>query len=74
MTAPDLTVHVRRRMAQRGISEEDIRSALGRTVGHPAATSTGNIWVYGHSSTGRILKVLLTPDKLTVVTAAWPDE
>jgi hypothetical protein len=61
-------------MALREISEDDLWAALDRPNGHPAATATGNIWVYGYATGGRILKVLLTPDKMTIVTAAWPDE
>lgn len=61
-------------MLERGISEDDVWAALARTDGQPSATSTGNIWVFGYSANGRILKVLLTPDKTTIVTAAWPDE
>ncbi|GAB3279052.1 hypothetical protein GCM10027589_05430 [Actinocorallia lasiicapitis] len=72
MPKPRLTLHVKQRMAQRGITEDDLWAALGRrTRTHPG--NSGNIWVYGHAPGGRILKVCLTPDEQTVVTAVWPD-
>lgn len=74
MTDPHLTHHVKERMAQRGITEEDIRSALRRRDGGPKPAMSGNIWVFGYAGRGRILKVLLNKEQDRVVTAAWPDE
>ncbi|WP_433351718.1 DUF4258 domain-containing protein [Microtetraspora malaysiensis] len=74
MPKPVLTQHVRDRMAQRGISEEEIWTALARRRGNPMSTSTGCIWVFGYLPGNRILKVLLTADETTIVTAARPEE
>ncbi|MEV5412179.1 DUF4258 domain-containing protein [Thermopolyspora sp. NPDC052614] len=74
MPKPRLTQHVRDRMRQRGISEEEIWAALARRRGNPQATASGSIWVYGYVPGGRILKVLLTADETTIITAAWPGE
>jgi hypothetical protein len=71
--AKRLTRHARDRMAQRGITEEDIDSALRRTSrSEPGAP--GTIWVYGYTTTGRELKVCVdVHDRDRVVTVAWPD-
>jgi hypothetical protein len=74
MDEPALTGHAKERMLERGITEEDIRTALKRRHGRPTSASFGKIWVFGYSSTGRILKVLLTAEQDVIVTAAWPDE
>jgi Domain of unknown function (DUF4258) len=69
-----LSKHAEDRMAQRGITEADVSSALNRRSGKPRAGNNGNIVVLGYASGGRILKVVLTPDQEEIVTAAWPDE
>lgn len=71
--SPHLTSHVKQRMAQRGISEEDLESALSRTTGPPRPAGFGKVWVFGYAATGRILKVLVTTEQDVVITAAWPD-
>ena len=60
-------------MAERSVTEDDVRSALGRRIGSPAAASPGKVWVYGYAGGGRILKVLLTSDEEAIITVAWPD-
>jgi hypothetical protein len=75
---PELTDHVRNRMARRGITEEQIYTALAReqrrTPGEP-----GTIWIHGlvpgdetHREP-RTLKVCITADRKRVITAAWRD-
>ncbi len=61
-------------MADRGITEEDIRVALTRRSGQPRGRTNGAIQVLGYASGGRILKVVLTPDQEAIITVAWPDE
>jgi hypothetical protein len=72
MPEPVLTDHVRKRMAKRGITEEQIRTALRReqrrTPGEP-----GTIWIHGLVEGGDTLKVCLPTDMSIVITAAWPD-
>jgi hypothetical protein len=68
MTEPRFTAHAIQRMAERGITEDEIRNALTHRTGTPTPGSPGKIWVFGHSGQGRILKVLLTSDEETIVT------
>jgi hypothetical protein len=75
---PELTGHVKKRMAKRGITEEQIYTALGReqrrTPGEP-----GTIWVHGIVPAddiireARILKVCIPTDRSRIITAAWRD-
>ncbi len=75
---PELTDHVRQRMAKRGITEEQIYVALAReqrrTPGEP-----GTIWIHGivpgddNYRASRTLKVCVTADRTRIVTAAWRD-
>lgn len=71
---PRLSKHAEERMADRGISEEDVRRALNRRSGKPRVASNGNIVVLGYATGGRILKIVLTPDQKEIITLAWPDE
>lgn len=72
MLKPVMTDHVRQRMQQRGISEDQIYTALSheirRTPGQP-----GTIWIHGLVGEGEILKVCISVDNAKIVTAAWPD-
>jgi hypothetical protein len=61
-------------MAAREITEEDVRLALNRPSGSPRVGSNGKIAVLGYALRGRILKVVLTPDRQEIITTAWPDE
>ena len=66
--------HVRERMAERRVTEEDVSTALRRwfreTPGPP-----GGIWIWGYTQNGRILKVgVRATDRQLVITVAWPDE
>ena len=61
-------------MADRDISEEDIRRALNRRSGEPRVGNNGTIVVLGYATRGRILKIVLTPDQKEIITLAWPDE
>jgi hypothetical protein len=71
MPRPDLTKHVREQMEARDITEEQIYTALAhetrRTPGQP-----GTVWIHGLVDGGEILKVCVSVDQSTVVTAAWP--
>lgn len=71
---PRLSPHARDRMAERRITDADVRSALNRRYGQPRVGSNGKIVVLGYASRGRILKVVLTPDQEEIITLAWPDE
>lgn len=75
---PELTSHARKRMAIRGITEEQVYIALAReqrrTPGEP-----GTIWIHGlvpgddKSREARTLKVCVTTDRKVITTAAWRD-
>ncbi len=69
-----LSKHAEERMAERDISEEDIRRALDHGSGEPRVGNNGTIVVLGYAAHGRILKIVLTPDQEEIVTMAWPDE
>ncbi|MGH3227307.1 MAG: DUF4258 domain-containing protein [Streptosporangiaceae bacterium] len=71
---PRLSKHAEERMADRDISEEDIRRALSRRSGDARVGNNGTIVVLGYATRGRILKIVLTPDQEEIVTLAWPDE
>lgn len=71
---PRLSQHARDQMVARQITETDVRSALNRPSGGPRVGSNGMIVVLGYASGGRILKVVLTPDRGEIITVAWPDE
>lgn len=71
---PRLSQHARDQMQARQVTEADIRSALNRNFGQPRVGSNGKIAILGYASRGRILKVVLTPDKQEIITVAWRDE
>jgi len=71
---PRLSHHARQRMADRSITEADIRSALNRRSGQPRIGNNGMIVILGYAARGRILKMVLTPDEEEIITLAWPDE
>jgi hypothetical protein len=65
--------HAREKMAERGISEEDVESALSRPSGNPTPGQPGTIWLWGYAAGSRILKVCVPmADHEFVITAAWP--
>jgi hypothetical protein len=65
--------HAIERMAERGITEEDVGWALRRRQ-RTSPGSPGTIWVYGYAR-GRLLKVNVnTDDQEYVRTVVWADE
>lgn len=66
--------HAKDQMRARQITLDDVRSALSRRSGAPRVGSNGAIVHLGYTNSGRILKVVLTPDREVVITLAWPDE
>lgn len=68
---PDLSPHARQRMAQRGITGEDVRSALKRRSGQPRPGDNGRIVILGYARQGRILRMVLTPDQQVIVSVMW---
>jgi hypothetical protein len=61
-------------MTERQVTDADLRTALNRPSGSPRVGSNGKIVVLGYTGRGRILKVVLTPDREEIITVAWPDE
>ncbi len=59
--------HARQRMAERQISESDVENALAHATGDPVPGDTDRIVVFGYASGHRILKVVLSGDRQTVV-------
>ena len=60
--------HARQRMAKRQISQSDVEAALKHTIGQPQPGDGGNLIFRGYAPDQRILKVVLSGDKQTVVT------
>ena len=74
MPRPRLSQHARDQMQERKITEEQVYRALNRPRGQPKIGSNGKIAVLGYAEGSRILKVVLTPDRVEIITVAWPDE
>lgn len=68
----DYSGHAQRRMAQRGITKEDVEFALSRTVGGPLPGDNGNVVHCGIGTKGRRLRVVLASDGV-VVSAFWEE-
>jgi hypothetical protein len=51
-----------------------VRLALSRPRGAPSVGNNGRIIVFGYATRGRILKVVLTPDRQTIITVMWLDD
>jgi len=67
------TRHSLERLAQRGITKEDVEYAINHPNGNKTPGQMGSVWVYGHTGSGRILKVCVaTDDPTRVITAVWP--
>jgi hypothetical protein len=69
-----LTRHAEERLRQRGITTEDVISALNREI-RTSPGQPGTTWVWGYAAAGRILKVCVRRDaeEDVVITAVWPD-
>lgn len=68
---PIFSRHAKRRLALRGITEADVLVALSRALGPPEAGDGGNLVIDGYSREGRLLRVILSPDRGLVVSAMW---
>ena len=73
MPDPLLTRHALERMAERGITEDQVHAALTHEL-YRTPGQAGTIWVHGLAGRGETLKVCVTVDMSTVITAAWPDQ
>jgi hypothetical protein len=66
------TAHARQRMAERGITEGDIKQAKRHPVGPPEPGALGTVVIEGVASGGRHLKVVQsTTDSDLVVSLYW---
>lgn len=64
--------HARERMVDRGVTEEDVTWALRRRIGAPEPGQPGSVWIRGHASGNRVLKVCVrSSDFNYVITVAW---
>ena len=52
---------------ERDITEDEVINALNRPTGPPQAGDKGRIVVLGYGSGSRILKIVLTLDRQTIV-------
>jgi hypothetical protein len=65
------SAHARKRMQERGITEEDVENALRRQTGNRPG-EPGTMWIEGFAVGSRILSVCVTlPSRRHVTTAAW---
>jgi Domain of unknown function (DUF4258) len=70
---PKWTQHSLDRLAERGITKEDVEWALNHPTGSKLPGQIGSTWVFGFTQGGRILKVCVaTDDPTRVITAVWP--
>lgn len=68
---PALTRHAEERMAQRGITEADVRVAWSNQ-NEDQPGDWGSVWVCGWAPGGRRLKMCVTlPNRDKMITAAW---
>jgi hypothetical protein len=63
--------HARGRMAERGISQKDVESALRRTTEVRPGTGLGNLQVKGYDERGRLLEVVVRSDDREFVVTVW---
>jgi Domain of unknown function (DUF4258) len=64
---PSYSQHARERMTEREITEDEVINALNRTTGPPQPGDNGRIVVFGYGTGSRILKIVLTSDRQTIV-------
>ena len=64
--------HASERMAQRGISEEQVYAALAHEQRRSPGQG-GTVWIHGLTDQGP-LNVCVSADQTKVITAAWPGE
>ena len=72
MPRPVITGHAWQRMAKRGITEEQVYTALRREQRRTPGEA-GTIWIHGLVDGGDILKVCVTIDMSIITTVAWRD-
>ena len=59
-------------MAERGITEVDVETALLQPIGDPSPGQPGSVVLPGYAPGGRILKVCVqASDREHVITAYW---
>jgi hypothetical protein len=61
--------HALQRMAERHITPDEVESALRHATGPPTPGDNGNLVVFGYAPGQRILKIVLSADKKTLVSA-----
>lgn len=71
VNSPNFSSHAKKRLVQRGISEDDVLTALSRPLGPPQAGDGGNLAIDGYSREGKVLRVILNADQDVVVSAMW---
>jgi hypothetical protein len=64
--------HAKERMAERGVTEEDVELALRRRVGVRPG-DPGTIWIDGNGAGDRIIPVCVPiADQGFIITVGWP--
>ena len=67
-----LTHHAKSRMVQRGITHDDVESAINHPVGPADAGAPGSIWLEGITPGGRRLRMCVDAnDQSIIITVAW---
>jgi hypothetical protein len=68
------TRHALQRMAERGVTREDVEQALNRQVGQTRSGRPGNLVKSGYATGGRILGVVVSAADERVVVSVWRSE
>ena len=63
--------HARARMLQRDIAEADVEAVLRRPLGEALPGDGGNLVLDGYCRGIRLLRVIVTSDRMHVVTVMW---
>lgn len=68
---PELSQHARDRMAQRGVTFDDVVSVVNRPLRGPLPGDGGNLVFEGYTQGARLLRVITTSDRSLVVSVMW---
>lgn len=68
---PELSQHARDRMAQRGVTQEEVMAVVNRPLRGPIPGDRGNLVFEGYTRGTRVLRVITTSDRSLVVSVMW---
>ena len=72
MTEPlRLVFHATVRLAERGVTEDDVRSALNHPIGNPSPGNRSGRLLYRGYAKGRVLVVVRSASDGVIITVYW---